>query len=176
MRDNYGFEVSTVPGPVAFVAALVVSGLPTTRFVFDGFLPRSGAERWKRLAELATERRTVVLYEAPHRIVRTIADLAEVCGPDRRVAVARELTKLYETVVRGTLGDVELGQPGEYVVVLGGAPAIEVEIDDDAIAARVDAELAAGGSARDAAAQVAADLGIPRRRAYDIAVARSKRK
>ena len=170
-----GFEVSTVPGPVAFVAALVSSGLPTTRFVFDGFLPRSGGERRKRLTELATERRTVVLYEAPHRILRTIADLAEACGPDRPVTVARELTKLYETVVRGTLGDVELGEPrGEYVVVLGGAPTIEVEVDDDAITARVDAELSAGASARDAAARVATALGVARRRVYDIAVARAK--
>ena len=119
-----GYEVSTVPGPAAVIAALVGSGLPTARFVFEGFLPRSGAERRRRLAEIAAEQRTVVLYEAPHRVVRTIADLIEVCGPDRPVAVARELTKLYETIVRGTLGSIELGEPrGEYVIVLGGAPA-----------------------------------------------------
>ena len=99
-----GYEVSTVPGPAAVIAALVSSGLPTSRFVFEGFLPRSGPDRRTRLAEIAAEPRTIVLYEAPHRIVRTIADLTEACGPDRQVAVARELTKLYETVVRGTLG------------------------------------------------------------------------
>ena len=98
-----------MPGPAAFVAALVSSGLPTTRFVFEGFLPRSGVARRDRLAEIAAESRTVVLYEAPHRVVRTIRDLTEVCGPDRPVAVARELTKLYETVVRGTLGTIDLG-------------------------------------------------------------------
>ena len=121
-----GHEVSTVPGPVALIAALVSSGLPTSRFVFEGFLPRSGPDRRTRLAQIAGEPRTIVLYEAPHRVVRTIADLTEACGPDRAVAVARELTKLYETVVRGTLGDIELGDPrGEYVIVLGGAPAVD---------------------------------------------------
>ena len=133
---DVGYDVSTVPGPAALIAALVSSGLSTARFVFEGFLPRRGAERRTRLVDVASEQRTVVLYEAPHRVVRTIADLAEICGPDRPVAVARELTKLYETVVRGTLGTVELGEPrGEYVIVLGAAPTIDVEVDDDAIAA-----------------------------------------
>jgi 16S rRNA (cytidine1402-2'-O)-methyltransferase len=170
-----GYDVSTVPGPAALIAALVGSGLPTARFVFEGFLPRSGAERRRRLAEIAAELRTVVLYEAPHRVVRTIADLIEVCGPDRPAAVARELTKLYESVLRGALGSIELGEPrGEYVIVLGGAPTTPVEVDDDSIAARVDAELAAGVSTRDAAARVSTALGVPRRRAYDVALARSK--
>ena len=96
-----GHEVSAVPGPAAFVMALVVSGFDTTRFVFEGFLPRSGRERHARLAEIAAEPRTMVLYEAPHRIDAPSTDLAEACGPDRRVAVARELTKLYESVWRG---------------------------------------------------------------------------
>jgi 16S rRNA (cytidine1402-2'-O)-methyltransferase len=166
-----GHDVSTVPGPAAFVAALVISGLPTTRFVFEGFLPRSGAGRRDRLAEIAAEQRTVVLYEAPHRVVRTVDDLTEVCGPDRPVAVARELTKLYEAVVRGTLATIDLGEPrGEYVIVLGGEPAVDVEVGDEAIAAAVDAELAGGTSTRDAAARAASMLGVPRRRAYDIAV------
>jgi 16S rRNA (cytidine1402-2'-O)-methyltransferase len=169
-----GHEVSTVPGPAAFVAALVSSGLPTTRFVFEGFLPRRGVARRGRLAEIATEPRTVVLYEAPHRVVRTIGDLADVCGPDRPVAVARELTKLYETVVRGTLGAIDLGDPrGEYVIVLGGAPVVDVEVDDGRIAAAVDSELAGGASTRDAATRAASTLGVPRRRAYDVAVRRA---
>ena len=169
-----GYEVSTVPGPAAFVAALVSSGLPTARFVFEGFLPRSGSARRDRLTEVAAETRTVVLYEAPHRVVRTIRDLTEVCGPDRPVAVARELTKLYETIVRGTLGTIDLGEPrGEYVIVLGGAPAVDVEVDDEAIAAAVDTEMAGGASTRDAATRAASTLGVPRRRAYDIAVRRA---
>jgi 16S rRNA (cytidine1402-2'-O)-methyltransferase len=172
-----GYEVSTVPGPAALVAALVSSGLPTARFVFEGFLPRSGPERRRRVAEVAGERRTVVLYEAPHRILRTIAELTDACGPDRPVAVARELTKLYETVVRGTLGDVDLGDPrGEYVIVLGGAAAETRDVGDDTIVAAIDAELAAGMSSRDAATRVAEALGVSRRRAYDIATARPKRR
>ena len=168
-----GFDVSSIPGPAAFVSALVTSGLPTTRFVFEGFLPRSGTDRRERLAELATERRTVVLYEAPHRIERTLADLRDVCGDDRPVAVARELTKLYETVERGTLGTIDVGSPrGEYVVVLGGAPKAEVVADAATIAAALDESLAGGLSTKDAAAAVASRLGIPRREAYAAAVER----
>ena len=118
-----GHDVTTVPGPTALVSALVASGLPTGRFAFEGFLPRTGRARADRLAELATERRTLVIYEAPHRVLRTLADLAVALGADRPVVVARELTKLHETVVRGALGDVELGTPrGEYVLVVAGAP------------------------------------------------------
>lgn len=166
-----GFPVTSIPGPVAAIAALVTSGLPTARFVFEGFLPRSGADRRRRLAELAGEARTIVLYEAPHRVERTMADLAAAWGADRPVAVARELTKLYETVVRGTLGTVELGQPrGEYVLVVGGAPSDERPVDDDAIRAALSAELAGGASTRDAAATVAKALVVPKRTAYALAV------
>ena len=166
-----GYDVSAVPGPVAAVTALVISGLPTERFAFDGFLPRSGRERSARLAEVAAESRTVVLYEAPHRIARTLADLAAACGPDRPVAVARELTKLYETVLRGTLASAaaELGEPrGEYVIVLGGAPAAAAASDDD-VRAALRAELATGLSTRDAAAAVAGALNVPRNHAYQLA-------
>jgi len=167
-----GHEVTTVPGPAALVAALVVSGLSTARFVFEGFLPRSGRARAERLAELATERRTIVLYEAPHRVARTMTDLAAALGADRRVSVARELTKLHETVVHGTLGDVILGEPrGEYVLVVAGAPAEDAAPDDDTVRAALRAELAAGRSRRDAAAAVARRLGVARRVAYDLAVA-----
>jgi 16S rRNA (cytidine1402-2'-O)-methyltransferase len=168
-----GFDVVAVPGPSAFVTALVSSGLPTARFVFEGFLPRSGGARRDRLAEIAAERRTVVLYEAPHRISRTLTDLAEVCGPDRSVAVARELTKLYETILRGPVGSVDVGTPrGEYVVVVGPAPETEVTVDGEAVAAALDAALAGGSSTRDAAAEVAARYGLGRREAYDLAVER----
>jgi 16S rRNA (cytidine1402-2'-O)-methyltransferase len=167
-----GYEVTTVPGPAALIAALVVSGLSTARFVFEGFLPRSGRARAERLADLAAERRTIVLYEAPHRVVRTLADLAAALGADRRVSVARELTKLHETVVRGTLGDVAIGEPrGEYVLVVDGARGTVEVPDDDAVRDALRAELAAGRSRRDAAAAVATRLGVPRRVAYDLAVA-----
>ena len=168
-----GHEVSTVPGPTALVSALVSSGLPTTRFVFEGFLPRSGRARQDRLAEIAGEVRTVVIYESPHRVTRTIADLLTVCGPGRPVAVARELTKLYETVERGTLATVVLGTPrGEYVVVVGGAVATDGAADPVAVTDAIDGLLATGLSTKEAAGRVAASLGISRRDAYAVALDR----
>jgi 16S rRNA (cytidine1402-2'-O)-methyltransferase len=152
----------------------VLSGLPTARFVVEGFLPRSGRDRAERLGEVAGESRTVVIFEAPHRVAVTIADLAAACGDDRRVAIARELTKLYEEVWRGTLGDavVHVGEQeprGEHVLVVEGAPPAAA-VDDDALESAVARELASGASARDAAATVVRDLGVPKRRAYDVAV------
>ena len=122
-----GLRVELVPGPSATLSALVLSGLPTARFVVEGFLPRSGRDRAERLRRVAREARTIVIFEAPHRVAATIADLAAACGDERRVAIARELTKLYEEVWRGTLGDavVHVGtrEPrGEHVLVLDGAP------------------------------------------------------
>jgi 16S rRNA (cytidine1402-2'-O)-methyltransferase len=166
--------LEVVPGPSAAVAALVVSGLPADRFCFEGFLPRKGAERAARLASIASEPRTVVLFESPHRVGRTVADLAEACGGDRPVAVARELTKLHEEVWRGTLGAAAAWiarEPprGEYVVVVGGAPPPAAATARDVEAALV-ARLDAGMDRRRAVADVAASLGVPRRQAYDAAV------
>ena len=169
-----GVAVEVVPGPSAALAALVVSGLPTARFVFEGFLPRKGRQRAVRLAELKAEERTVVLFEAPHRLEATVADLAVALGPDRPVAVAREITKRFETVWRGTLGQAvsEEGPEarGEQVIVLGPAPpAVGAEPDDEEIESALRAELAAGASTRDAATVVANRLGVTRRRAYALA-------
>ncbi|MEY3493890.1 MAG: hypothetical protein RL413_1308 [Actinomycetota bacterium] len=168
-----GHAVTAVPGPSAVVMAVTLSGLPTSRFVFEGFLPRSGRERETRLAEIARESRTSVIYEAPHRIARTLDDLAGACGDDRRAAICRELTKVHEEVRRGSLREliVTLGEPkGEYVIVLGGASAAaaasESDIDD---ALRI--ELDAGSSVRDAADAVSAKLGVSRKSAYDRALA-----
>jgi 16S rRNA (cytidine1402-2'-O)-methyltransferase len=168
-----GVPVSTVPGPTAAVSALVLSGLDTGRWCFEGFLPRKGALRADRLAALAGEGRTSVLYEAPHRVARTLADLAAACGPQRPVAVARELTKLHEELWRGTLegavAKVAEDPPrGEWVIVVGGAPATEVT--DDAVRDRIADLLAAGADRRDAVAEVTAELGVARRRAYDLAL------
>jgi 16S rRNA (cytidine1402-2'-O)-methyltransferase len=165
-----GHRVSAVPGPAAAIVALTISGMPTSRFVFEGFLPRRGRQRHERLAEIAAERRTVVLYEAPHRIVRTLADLEAACGGDRPVAVCRELTKLYEDVLRATLGSVEIGEPrGEYVVVLGGATTENRVIDDSAVRDAISAELDAGASTRDAASAVSKRFGLPKRSVYALA-------
>ena len=165
-----GYTVAAVPGPAAAVTALTISGLPTERYVFEGFIPRSGRDRSKRLSEIAAEHRTVVLYEAPHRIVRTLADLADTCGPERPVAVCRELTKLYEQVIRGTLGDLDVGEPrGEYVIVLGPAPA-DGPIADDTIREALRDELAGGSTKKDAIATVTEQLAVSKKRVYALAI------
>lgn len=169
-----GLPVEVIPGPSAALTALVLSGLPAGRFVFEGFLPRKGSGRRDRLAEIAAEQRTVVLFEAPHRLARTLGDVLDACGADRRIAIGRELTKLHEETWRGTLRDAvawaaDKEPRGEMVLVLDGAPEPEVAQPDE-IEAAVRAALAAGASARDVAAQVAAQLGVPRRLAYDLAV------
>lgn len=167
-----GFTVSAVPGPVAAITALSISGLPTDRFVFEGFVPRSGRERDARLDEIAGELRTVVIYEAPHRITRTITDLAAACGHDRPAAICRELTKLHETVVRGPIGTIDVGEPrGEYVIVLGGAEPEQIVVDDEQLTAAIRAEIEAGASTRDAVATVARRFGVPRRSVYELAIA-----
>lgn len=167
-----GFAVSAVPGPTAAVMALTISGLPANRFVFEGFLPRKGTDRAQRLAEIAREHRTTVLYEAPHRVLRTLDDLREVCGDDRMVVVTRELTKLHETVVSGPLGEIDIGNPrGEYVLVLAGAPSDDAPATDDEVRAALRAQLAVGASTRDAAATVAKAIGRPKREVYALAVA-----
>ena len=167
-----GYAVSAVPGPAAVITALVVSGLPTDRFVYEGFLPRRGGERAARLDEIARETRTIVLYEAPHRIERTLDDLRRVCDDDRPVAICRELTKLYEEVVRGTLGTVAIGDPrGEYVVVVGGHRSGSAEPGDDEIRAALRVHLGAGATKRDAVASVATELGVPKKQVYALAIA-----
>ncbi len=169
-----GHRVEAVPGPSAALAALVVSGLPTARFCFEGFLPRKGRARAERLGELGTERRTVVLFEAPHRVRQTVADLAEALGSARRVAVARELTKAFEEVWRGTLegavAHLSAVEPrGEYVLVVAGAPAPEAPSAgtvEDALRARI----GAGADKRSAIAAVASELGVPKRQVYEVAL------
>jgi 16S rRNA (cytidine1402-2'-O)-methyltransferase len=154
----------------------VASGLPSGRFVFEGFLPRKGSGRRERLAELAGERRTIVLYEAPHRLARTLADLADALGGTRRVVLARELTKLHEELWRGPLSAAvercaEVEPRGEYVLVVDGAPAPSAA-SDDVLADAVAAEVAAGRSTKDAVTLVAGRFGAPRRRVYDLATRR----
>ncbi len=169
-----GFEVRVVPGPSAAISGLVASGLPTGRFVFEGFLPRKGSGRSERLAALVGEQRTLVLYEAPHRLARTLADLADTLGGERRAAIGRELTKLHEEVWRGTLDEAvarcELIEPrGEHVLVVDGAPPPRA-VDDAEIVSAIGDRMAAGATRRDAVAEVAQGLGVARRRVYDLAL------
>lgn len=169
-----GHQVVVVPGPSAVVAALVASGLPTDRFVFEGFLPRKGKERAERLAAIGAERRTTVIYESPNRLAHTMEDLLDACGPGRRVAVARELTKVHEEVWRGSLAGAvahlaSSEARGEQVVVLDGAGEPPAASDGDievALAARYEA----GDDRRAALPAVAAELHVPKRRVYDAAV------
>jgi 16S rRNA (cytidine1402-2'-O)-methyltransferase len=169
-----GYPVSCVPGPSAALAALVVSGLPTDRFCMEGFLPRRGADRRRRLEALAAEERTAVVFESPQRLAETLLDLRDACGGDRPAVVARELTKRYEEVWRGTLSEAvtAFAEPvrGEVVLVLGGAPPPAPATEGD-VAAAVRQRLEAGEGPRAAADAVAAALGVPRRQAYELAIA-----
>jgi 16S rRNA (cytidine1402-2'-O)-methyltransferase len=169
-----GLVVSVVPGASSVLAALVVSGLPTHRFCVEGFLPKKGAERARRLAALGTEERTSVVLEAPGRVGATLADLAAELG-ERPVAVVRELTKIHEEVWRGTLSDAartfaEETVRGEVVLVIGGAPP-PAGPSEDQLRQAVAARLQAGDGPRAAAQAVAAELGVARRAAYELAIA-----
>lgn len=169
-----GVEIDAAPGPTALIVGLVLSGLPTDRFAFEGFLPRKGTSRVQRLDEIAAERRTIVLYEAPHRLVRTLADLVEACGGDRLAAVARELTKLHQDVRRGTLGSLhqhyfDAPPKGEIVIVVGAGVAPAAVRSDDEIVALLRAELEDGATTRDAVSLVTTLTGESKRRVYELA-------
>ena len=163
--------VTCVPGPSAVLMALAVSGLPVDRFCFEGFLPRKDGERRRVLEELAHERRTMVFFEAPHRLATALSAMAEVFGPDRPAAVCRELTKTYEEVRRGGLAELAEwaveGARGEITVVVSGLPSGVGVMTLEEASARV-AELVASGIRRkEAAAQVAAETGLSKKALYD---------
>ena len=169
-----GHEVPAVPGPSAALTALVLSGLPTGRFCFEGFLPRKGKVRGERLRALAAEPRTIVLFEAPHRLRETLDDLVGALGPLRRIAVARELTKRFEEVWRGTLEGAaaragETDPRGEFVLVVDGAPPEPTPSEED-VEGALRALLGAGVDKRSAIAQVAQELAVPKREVYSLAV------
>jgi len=168
-----GVPVTVLPGPSAVLAALAVSGLPTDRFCFEGFLPRRSGERRTHLASLAREERTLVFFESPNRLAESLADLAAVFGETRRAVVCRELTKLHEEVARGTLGELAerfgTSARGEIAIVVAGAdPAPPASLD--AALARIRSLTEGGVSLKDAAQQVAAETGLSRKSLYDAAV------
>lgn len=168
-----GVPVELIPGPVAAVHALVLSGLPTDRFVFEGFLPRRAGQRRARIGALVDERRTVVLYVSPHRAAEELAELASALGP-RPAALARELTKIHEEVLRMLLDDLagtvaRDGVRGELTLVIGGAPGAETP-DDATLLARVDALVSSGTTTSDAVRRVAAETGARRRTLYELTV------
>jgi 16S rRNA (cytidine1402-2'-O)-methyltransferase len=167
-----GFPVTAAPGPSAVTTALALSGLPSDRFVFEGFLPRSGSGRRSRLRELAAEPRTLVFFEAPHRVGDALADLVAAFGAERPAAVCRELTKTYEEIRRGTLAELAdwaaAGSPrGEITLVVAGAtPGPADRPDDDELRAAVARREAGGESRRDAITAVAAEHGLRKREVY----------
>jgi 16S rRNA (cytidine1402-2'-O)-methyltransferase len=171
-----GIKVTAVPGPSAVLTALAVSGLAVDRFCFEGFLPRKAGERLARLREVAADRRTLVYFEAPHRIDDTLGAMAEVFGAQRRAAVCRELTKTYEEVRRGPLAELvewaAEGVRGEITVVVEGAPEPgPADLAPAELVARVAAREAAGERRKEAIAAVAAAAGLPKREVFDAVVA-----
>ncbi|GAA2615730.1 ribosomal RNA small subunit methyltransferase I [Streptomyces tubercidicus] len=169
-------KVTAVPGPSAVLTALAVSGLPVDRFCFEGFLPRKGGERRTRLREVEDERRTLVYFEAPHRLDDTLAAMAEIFGADRRAAVCRELTKTYEEVKRGPLAELvpwaAEGVRGEITIVVEGAPdSGPQDLDAEELVRRVRVREEAGERRKEAIAAVAADAGLPKREVFDAVVA-----
>lgn len=165
-----GITVDCVPGPSAVVTALAVSGLETDRFVFEGFLPRSGAQRTRRLGQIASEERTTVIFEAPHRMRLTLASLLESVGPTRRISVCRELTKIHQEVRRSTVAEAaeywsSVDPRGEFVIVIEGAA--DAPVDEDEQRELIRQALSRGASTRDAAAVA---TGLARKRAYALAL------
>jgi 16S rRNA (cytidine1402-2'-O)-methyltransferase len=169
-----GLAVTCVPGPSAVTTALALSGLPSDRFCFEGFAPRKPGERQRWLTQLATEPRTCVFFESPHRIAATLADAAAVLGPDRRAAVCRELTKQYEEVRRGGLAELADwaadGVRGEVTVVLAGAEPTPVT-DVHHLAEQVEALVAGGLRLKDAVAELTEGTGVSRKTLYDAVLA-----
>ena len=163
-------KVSVIPGPSAVLAALALSGLPVDRFSFEGFLPRKSGERKALCETLLHEQRTMVFFEAPHRLVESLVDLAEVFGETRQAVICRELTKTYEEVVRGTFAELVLWSNreilGEITLVIAGAAPLP-QTSPEQWVALVQTRVEVGESQRDAIAAVAREIGVPKRDVYD---------
>ncbi|MFF4379181.1 16S rRNA (cytidine(1402)-2'-O)-methyltransferase [Kitasatospora sp. NPDC001547] len=169
-------KVTAVPGPSAVLTALALSGLPVDRFTFEGFLPRKSGDRARQLASIAAEPRTMVFFEAPHRIAEALTAMAEAFGPERPAAVCRELTKTYEEVRRGPIGELAVwaadGVKGEITVVVAGAPPAAPQALTPAELARLVAlREEAGERRKEAIAAVAVELSLPKREVFDAVVA-----
>ena len=173
---EHGVTVCAIPGPCALVTALSISGLPTGRFTFEGFLSVNKKSRQEHLTGLKDETRTMIFYEAPHKLLATLQDLSAAFGAERKISLCRELTKLHEEVVRTTLGDAlikytETPPKGEFVLIVAGAPeTVKESASEGDAAARVAQLIAQGLSRKDAVRQTAAELGLPKNVVYDIAL------
>ena len=167
-----GIPVTSVPGPSAVITALALSGLPSDRFTFEGFPPRKAGERTRTLTALAGERRTMVFFESVHRLSDTLEAMVQAFGSDRPAALCRELTKTYEEVRRGSLGELAAGAGdvrGEVTLVVAGAVDAPAEVGEAELAAAVDELVRGGTSRRDAITEVAGRFGMPRRAVYQAA-------
>ena len=173
---EHGVTVCAIPGPCALVTALSISGLPTGRFTFEGFLSVNKKSRQEHLTGLKDETRTMIFYEAPHKLLATLQDLSAAFGAERKISLCRELTKLHEEVVRTTLGEAlikytETPPKGEFVLIVAGAPeTVKESASEGDAAARVAQLIAQGLSRKDAVRQTAAELGLPKNVVYDIAL------
>lgn len=174
-----GIQVCAIPGPCAVITALSISGQATGRFCFEGFLSTSGKSRREHLESLREERRTMIFYEAPHKLVNTLEDMSRFFGEDRPISLCRELTKLHEEVIRTTLGQAlerfrDMAPKGEFVLVVAGAPERPRALpsSEDAVAL-LQSLLAQGLSRKDAVKQAAKELGLPKNTVYDIALGAS---
>ena len=171
-----GITVCAIPGPCAVITALSISGQSTGRFCFEGFLSTAKKSRREHLDSLRDEKRTMIFYEAPHKLLATLESMAEVFGGERPISLCRELTKLHEEVVRTTLADAiqkytEQPPKGEFVLVVAGAPEKEVEaITEDVILARLQDLIDSGLSKKDAIKQTAAELSLPKNEVYDLSL------
>ncbi|NCG01858.1 MAG: 16S rRNA (cytidine(1402)-2'-O)-methyltransferase [Actinomycetales bacterium] len=171
-----GIDYQVLPGPSAVLTALLLSGLPADRFCFEGFLPRKSGDRVRALTQLAHEPRTMIFFEAPHRLAKTLNDMAEVFGPDRIAAVAREMTKTYEEVIRGSLQELNVWAAGEIkgeitLVLAGSNSTAASEMSLAELVTLVQEEVAAGASMKDAAAAVSRECGRSKRDVYEAVIA-----
>jgi 16S rRNA (cytidine1402-2'-O)-methyltransferase len=170
-----GVRVEPIPGPTALITALSASGLPSDRFVYEGFLPAKGAERQSRLQWIAAEQRTIVFYESPHRLRKTLGDLAQVIELDRSIVLGRELTKLHEEFWRGSLAEAiahyQQKEPqGEYTVMVAGVAVTTIHHSDDSLKTELAQMIAQGLSRSEASKQLAALTAIGRRHIYQLAL------
>ena len=171
-----GITVCAIPGPCAVITALSISGQSTGRFCFEGFLSTAKKSRREHLESLKDEKRTMVFYEAPHKLLATLESMAEAFGGDRSISLCRELTKLHEEVIRTTLNEAiekytEQAPKGEFVLVVAGAPEKAPEvITEDVIAARLQALIDSGLSKKDSIKQTASELSLPKNEVYDISL------
>lgn len=174
----HGIPVSCAPGPSALITALAMSGLPTQRFTFEGFLSTTGKNRREHLQSLLSERRTMIFYEAPHKLLRTLQDLYD-CFGDRDLALCRELTKLHEEIIRTSISGAlamysDIAPRGEYVLVIRGASEEHLEVSPQQAAELVEKYRSQGKSLKEACRLASADTGIAKNELYSLALSSSK--